>query len=100
MQGTRDLLPEVRVKLGTAFAALSVFALLFGGSAFARAPQGDSEIQQAIIQQSVADYKATGTRVPAPIIQHGTVRPVAAGVPTAAPAEQRPCAIRKTSPRA
>ena len=40
MQGTRDLLPEVRVKLGTAFAALSVFALLFGGSAFARAPQG------------------------------------------------------------
>lgn len=44
----------------TVLAALSLASLLVGGPAFARAPQGDSEIQQAIIQQSVADYKATG----------------------------------------
>jgi hypothetical protein len=40
-------------------AALSLLTLLAGGPAFARAPQSVSEIKQAIIQESIADYKST-----------------------------------------
>lgn len=45
-------------KLATPFVAFSVVALLSGGPAFARAPQGGSAIRQAIIQQSIATIRA------------------------------------------
>jgi hypothetical protein len=78
----------------------SAFILALGllaAPTLAREPLSDAQVRQAIIQDSIARYQATGHHARAPTTQPATGRGSAVGAPTAGPAARHLFASRRMS---